>query len=109
MNTTGSSSHGLTAAQQAPSDLWDEHVRYEFATKDPLGAVNTMVPDGYVNHIPVLTGGVGREQVEAFYSQYLIPQTPPDIEIILISRTIGVDRLVDEPVLGRFLQDVEES
>ena len=104
MNTTGSSSNGLTAAQQAISDLGDE-----FATKDPLGAVKTMVPDGYVNHIPVLTGGVGREQVEAFYSQYLIPQTPPDIEIILISRTIGVDRLVDEPVLERFLQDGEES
>jgi len=109
MNTTGISSNGLTAAQQALSDLWDEHVRYEFATKDPLGAVNTMVPDGYVNHIPVRTGGVGREQVEAFYSQYLIPQTPPDIEIIPISRTIGVDRLVDEPVLERFLQDGEES
>jgi carboxymethylenebutenolidase len=109
MNTTGSSSNGLTAAQQALSDLWDEHVRYEFATKDPLGAVNTMVPDGYVNHIPVLTGGVGREHVEAFYSQYLILQAPPDIEIILISRTIGVDRLVDELMLERFLQDVEES
>jgi carboxymethylenebutenolidase len=46
---------------------------------------------------------------EAFYSQYLIPQAPPDIEIILISRTIGVDRLVDELMLERFLQDVEES
>jgi len=78
-------------------------------SSDPLGTVNTMVPDSYVNHIPVLTGGVGREQVEAFYSQYLIPQTPPDIENIPISRTIGVDRLVDEPVLERFLQDVEES
>ena len=32
MNTTGISSNGLTAAQQALSDLWDEHVRYEFAT-----------------------------------------------------------------------------
>ena len=83
-------------------------VRLE-ASSDPLGTVNTMEPDSYVNHIPVLTGGVGREQVEAFYSQYLIPQAPPDIEIILISRTIGVDRLVDELMLERFLQDVEES
>jgi len=109
MNTTGISSNGLTAAQQALSDLWDEHVRYEFATKDPLGAVNTMVPDGYVNHIPVLTGGVGREQVEAFYSQYLIPPSATRYRNYSDLSYYRRGQLVDEPVLERFLQDVEES
>ena len=106
MNTTEISSNGLTAAQQALSDLWDEHVRDEFATKDALGAVNSMVPDGYVNNIPVLTGGVGREQVEVFYSQHFIPHMPPDIEIIPISRTIGSNRLVDELII-RFTHSIE--
>ncbi len=34
---------GLTAAQQSLSDLWDEHVRSEFATKDATAALDTMV------------------------------------------------------------------
>jgi carboxymethylenebutenolidase len=95
----------LTPAQQALNDIWDEHVRDEFATKDPAGAINTMVPDAYVNHIPVLTGGVGRKQLEEFYSKHFIPQMPADTEIVPISRTIGSDRLVDEMVI-RFTHDI---
>jgi carboxymethylenebutenolidase len=96
----------LTPAQQALSDLWDEHVRDEFVTKDPAGTIDTMVPDGYVNHIPVLTGGVGCEQLREFYSQHFIPQMPADTEIIPISRTIGSERLVDELIV-RFTHDIE--
>ena len=65
-----------------------------------------MAPDGYVNHIPVTTGGVGREQVKVFYSQYLIPQTPPDMEIVPISRTVGANRLVDEMII-RFTHSIK--
>src|SRR5262245_36485340 len=90
---------GLTPAQQALSDLWDEHVRSEFAAKDAVAAVDTMVPDAYVNHVPVLTGGVGREQVEEFYANHFIPHMPADVEIVPVSRTIGSDRLVDELIL----------
>ena len=57
-----------------------------------------MVEDAYVNHIPVMTGGVGMEQLREFYSKRFIPQMPPDTEMIPISRTIGNDRLVDEMV-----------
>jgi hypothetical protein len=35
----------LTAAQQALSDIWYEHVRDEFATKDAAGTLDTIVPD----------------------------------------------------------------
>ena len=56
----------LTVAQQSLSDLWDEHVRSEFANKDAHAAIETMVPDAYVNLVPVLTGGVGRDKVEDF-------------------------------------------
>ena len=57
-----------------------------------------MVADAYVNHIPVLTGGVGREELREFYSKRFIPQMPPDTEMTPISRTIGNDQLVDEMV-----------
>jgi carboxymethylenebutenolidase len=58
-----------------------------------------MVEDAYVNHVPVLTGGSGRDELSEFYSQYFIPQMPPDMEIVPVSRTIGIDRLVDESVV----------
>ena len=106
MNTTGISSHGLTAAQQALSDLWDEHVRDEFATKDARAALDTMTPDAYVNHVPVMTGGVGKEQLREFYSKHFIPNMPADTEIVPISRTIGSERLVDEMII-RFTHTIE--
>ena len=52
MNAKTTAEVKLTPAQQALSDLWDEHVRDEFAIKDANGALNTMVPDAYVNHVP---------------------------------------------------------
>jgi carboxymethylenebutenolidase len=57
-----------------------------------------MVEDAYVNHIPVLTGGVGKEELREFYSKRFIPQMPSDTEMTAISRTIGNDQLVDEMV-----------
>src|SRR5437588_12736548 len=88
----------LTPPQQRLSELWDEHVRYEFATHNTEDTLATMVEDAYVNHIPVLTGGVGRDELREFYSKRFIPQMPLDTEMIPISRTIGDNHLVDEMV-----------
>jgi carboxymethylenebutenolidase len=88
----------LTPEQQALSDLWDEHVKYEFATRNTEDTLRTMVEDAYVNHVPVLTGGVGREPLREFYSKRFIPQMPPDTRMMPVSRTIGADRVVDEMV-----------
>ena len=90
----------LTPSQQALSDLWEEHIKFEFETKNADETLNTMVEDAYVNHIPVLTGGVGRDELREFYSTHFIPKMPPDTDMTFISRTIGNDRLVDELVLG---------
>ena len=106
MNTTEIIETGLTPAQQELSDLWDEHVRDEFATKDARATLDTMVLDAYVNHVPVLTGGVGREQLREFYSKHFIPNMPADTEIVPSSRTIGSERLVDEMII-RFTHDIE--
>ena len=89
---------GLTAAQECLRRLWEEHVRHEFASHNTEDTLATMVADAYVNHIPVLTGGAGRDELREFYSKRFIPQMPPDTEMTPISRTIGHERLVDEMV-----------
>jgi carboxymethylenebutenolidase len=88
----------LSLAQETLGQLWEEHVRYEFSTRNTDDTLATMVDDAYVNHIPVLTGGVGRDQLREFYSKRFIPQMPPDTEMTPVSRTIGKDQLVDEMV-----------
>jgi carboxymethylenebutenolidase len=89
----------LTPAQQVLSDLWEEHMKAEFVTRSADDAVADMVEDAHVTHVPVMTGGVGREQVREFYGTSFIPQMPPDLQINPISRTIGTERVVDEMVL----------
>jgi len=96
----------LSAEQQTLNDLWEEHVRDEFVTRDTDATLRTMVPDAYVNHIPVMTGGIGHSELHEFYSRRFIPKMPPDTEIVPVSRTIGVDRLVDEMIF-RFTHTME--
>jgi len=88
----------MTTAQQRLSDLWEEHVQYEFSTRNTEDTLATMAEDAYVNHIPVLTGGSGRDELREFYSKRFIPQMPPDTEMTPVSRTIGEDQIVDEMV-----------
>lgn len=88
----------LSSAQETLRQLWEEHVRYEFSTRNTDDTLATMVDDAYVNHIPVLTGGVGKKELRDFYSKRFIPQMPPDTEMTPVSRTIGEDQLVDEMV-----------
>ena len=78
--------------------LWDKHVECEFATRDTESTLATMVDDAYVNHIPVLTGGEGKQALREFYSKRFISQMPPDTTITLISRTVGADQVVDEMI-----------
>jgi carboxymethylenebutenolidase len=65
-----------------------------------------MTSDAYVNHIPVATGGVGKDQLRDFYSRHFIPQMPADTELTPISRTVGSDQLVDEMVF-KFTHDIQ--
>jgi carboxymethylenebutenolidase len=92
------SNTNLTPAQETLRQLWEEHVQYEFSTRNTEDTLTTMVDDAYVNHIPVLTGGVGRSELREFYSKRFIPQMPPDTEMTPVSRTIGENQLVDEMV-----------
>jgi carboxymethylenebutenolidase len=86
--------------------LWNLHTDLEFTTKDAAATVATMTADNYVNHVPVLTGGRGRDEMIAFYGKYFIPQMPADTTLRLLARTVGANRLIDEFVFS-FTHDVE--
>jgi carboxymethylenebutenolidase len=86
----------LTPTQRAMVALWEEHLKAELQDKDAHASCDTMVANPYVNHVAVLTGGVGRRQLENYYSRYFIPGQPPELEIVPISRTVGQERIVDE-------------
>ena len=90
--------NNLSGAQETLRQLWEQHVQYEFSTRNTEDTLATMVEDAYVNHIPVLTGGEGRDELREFYSKRFIPQMPPDTEMTPVSRTIGEDQIVDEMV-----------
>lgn len=76
--------------------IWEEHTRYEFAERSVEETMATMVEEPYVNHVPTLTGGVGRAELTAFYRNHFIFSNPDDAALELVSRTVGIDRVVDE-------------
>ena len=80
--------------------LWNEHTAHEFSTRDTESTLATMVEDAYVNHIPVLTGGSGKNALRLFYSRDFIPSMPPDTTLTPISLTVGDDQLVDEMIFS---------
>ncbi|MDA2917981.1 ester cyclase [Desulfobacterota bacterium AH_259_B03_O07] len=86
----------LTPSQQKMVELWEKHTASEFVTKSIEDTMSTMTQEPFVNHVPAMTGGLGLDNVRKFYSKYFIPSQPPDTEIVLISRTVGTDRIVDE-------------
>lgn len=82
------------------SEIWEEHTAHEFRTRDTTATLETMVDDAYVNHVPVMTGGYGKAELAAFYSNDFIPKMPPDTKLTPVSRTVGGDQLVDEIIFS---------
>jgi carboxymethylenebutenolidase len=79
---------------------WDEHISFEFSSRDVSSTIETMVEDAYVNHVPVMTGGYGHDALRRFYAEDFIPLMPADTSIQLVSRTLGKDQLVDEMIFS---------
>ena len=96
----------LSAEQQSMVDLWTEHTTCEFATKDVQDTMKTMSGNPHVNHVPVMTGGSGTENVIDFYSTWFIPCQPPDVELEMVSRTVGKYAVVDE-LIFKFTHTVD--
>ena len=104
MNTK--KSEHLTPAQHDMVRTWEQHLASEFQTKDLEATMATMTVEPYVNHVPVMTGGVGQKAVRHFYGTYFIPCHPPDTETIPVSRTIGHERIVDQ-LIHQFTHTIE--
>ncbi|RAH47258.1 uncharacterized protein BO95DRAFT_410504 [Aspergillus brunneoviolaceus CBS 621.78] len=79
--------------------IWEAHTHHEFGDRSVENTMATMVQEPYVNHIPTITGGTGRAALTRFYAQHFIFANPADTALELISRTVGVDRVVDEFIL----------
>ena len=104
--------------------IWDEHTYYEFADRSVEHTMSTMVQEPYVNHVPTvsvlplpciarslrslskITGGIGRGSLTKFYGDHFIFSNSADAELELISRTVGIDRVIDEFIF-KFTHDRE--
>jgi len=83
-------------ASPALEKIWADHIAGEFVTKDVEATLATMVDDATVNHVPVSTGGRGKEQLRAFYRDVFIPSWPDDLQMALTNRVVGEGQLVEE-------------
>jgi len=90
---------GTESAHLSPQELerlWAQHLEGEFETKDVEATLATMVDDAYVNHMPVNTGGRGKNALRAFYRDDFIPSWPDDLQMTPVNRVVAVGQLVDE-------------
>ena len=76
--------------------LWAQHLAGEFTTKDVEATLATMTDDASVDHIPVHSGGRGKDALRAFYRDIFIPSWPDDLEQIPTNRVVGDSQIVDE-------------
>jgi carboxymethylenebutenolidase len=73
---------------------------------DVESTMKTMVNQPYVHHVPVMTGGIGYNNVYNFYKNDFVGKMPKDLKITRISRTVGKNQVVDELILA-FTHDKE--
>jgi carboxymethylenebutenolidase len=81
---------------QQLEQLWAEHLAGEFVAKDVEATLATMVDDAFVNHMPVNTGGRGKDELRRFYRDDFIPSWPEDLKMEPVNRIVGAGQLVDE-------------
>ncbi|CAI6335044.1 unnamed protein product [Periconia digitata] len=73
----------------------------EVPERASMAVVKSMTQNSpHVTIVPTLEGGIGRRSLEEFYREYFVPSLVEDFSMRLISRTIGVDRVVDEMVIS---------
>ncbi|KXT16071.1 hypothetical protein AC579_7112 [Pseudocercospora musae] len=80
----------------------DHHVKHLHSGQEEK-ALKQIRPYGHVINTPTLTGGIGCEDLEEFYTNFFTPiPSNPDksLQLRLLSRTIGTDRIVDELYLS---------
>jgi len=81
------------------------HWNARFEDDDPdrasMSVVKNMTQDSpHVTILPTMQGGVGRKKLAEFYGEFFVPSLVDDFSIRLVSRTMGVNRIVDEMVVS---------
>jgi carboxymethylenebutenolidase len=87
------------------SNAWYQHLASEFSANSADEALAAMAADPHANHVPLMVGGRGRDELHDFYANHYLNQLPPDLETFPVSRTVGRDRVVDEPIM-RFTHSI---
>ncbi|TFA98385.1 hypothetical protein CCMA1212_009887 [Trichoderma ghanense] len=95
-------SRNLAAARRAFGQtvdlehVWEQNVQGKVLNRslDSTMSSYTTHKSPHVTYIPTLTGGIGADELQEFYSQYF--GNPKSLKLTLVSRTIGADRIVDE-------------
>src|SRR5690242_19926720 len=85
---------------------WDTHQQALLQRRDLAAALASLAAEPAVTHIPAMTGATGRQAVERFYADQVLPHLPDDLELRRISRTVDRWRLVDETTVS-FTHDRE--
>ncbi|KAI8939066.1 hypothetical protein NX059_004905 [Plenodomus lindquistii] len=87
--------------------LWDAKYTDDVPERASMNVVKGMSQNSpHVSILPTLEGGVGRKKLEEFYREFFVPSLVQDFNIRLVSRTVGVNRVVDEMVVS-FTHDDE--
>lgn len=80
---------------------WTAKYEDDVPERASMAVVKNMTQNSpHVTILPTLEGGVGRKKLEEFYREFFVPSLVEDYKMRLISRTIGVDRVVDEMVVS---------
>jgi carboxymethylenebutenolidase len=85
--------------------VFDAHMAAEFEQHDADAAMETMTATPYLTHVPVVTGGIGHDDLHDFYRDHFVTRWPDDLSVERITRTEGDDILIDEFIV-RFTHDI---
>jgi carboxymethylenebutenolidase len=80
---------------------WNAKYEDDVPERGSMAVVQNMTQNSpHLTILPTLQGGIGRKKLVEFYREFFIPSLVEDFDIRLVSRTIGVDRVVDEMVVS---------
>jgi carboxymethylenebutenolidase len=82
-------------------DVWNAKYEDDVPERASMSVVTRMTQNSpHVSILPTLEGGIGRKKLEEFYREFFVPSLVEDFKIRLVSRTMGVDKVVDEMLVS---------
>jgi carboxymethylenebutenolidase len=87
---------GIAQFMRELERMWDGHREALLTQRDVAAAMEPLAAGSSVQHLPAMTGAVGRPAVQRFYAEEFLPYLPADLGLARISRTVDRFRLVDE-------------